>query len=42
LADARDMADLILIAVSLTLATYYVIRLFKFISGQEIAKGHES
>jgi hypothetical protein len=25
------MADLILIAVSLTLAAYYVIRLFKFI-----------
>ena len=30
----RDMADLVLIALSLALAAYYVIRLFKFPAAQ--------
>jgi len=33
-----DMADLILIAVSLALAAYYVIRLFKFIPAAQQSK----
>ena len=36
--DTPDMADLILIAVSLALAAYYVIRLFKFIPAAQQSK----
>ena len=32
--DTRDMADLILIAVSLALAAYYVIKLYKLPAAQ--------
>ena len=37
-ATLRDMADLILIAVSLALAAYYVITLFKFIPAAQQSK----